>query len=57
MPASQVWTEIGRTSLGKHEATFQSSSIESPAAIAIPFQMQGIGDLLALRTHALEDRV
>ena len=45
-PANKIWTETGRASLEKKESSFISGANDSAAAIAVPFQMQGVGDLL-----------
>jgi len=46
LPATQLWTKTGEVSLEKNEPAFGNASSEQPAAIAVPFQMQGVGDLL-----------
>lgn len=46
VPAKQIWTESGETSLNEKSPSFISATPEQPAVIAVPFQMQGVGDLL-----------
>ncbi len=45
-PANQVWTEVGHESLDYHETKIQNASTQDPATIAVPFEMQGMGDML-----------
>jgi signal transduction histidine kinase/CheY-like chemotaxis protein len=45
-PAEDIWTEVGRQSLVEQESSFRKGEDSSPATIAVPFQMQGVGDLL-----------
>lgn len=45
-PAETIWTQAGRLSLESKETVFTNSQDNTPAAIAVPFQMQGVGDLL-----------
>ncbi len=45
-PATRIWTEVGLKSLDKNEMAFANTQSPNPATIAVPFQMQGVGDLL-----------
>jgi hypothetical protein len=44
--ASRVWTEVGKKSLADHETALTNASSQTPAAIAVPMQTQGVGDFL-----------
>ena len=44
--ASQVWTGTGLLSLARNEPLTSGAQQDSPAAMAVPMRMQGIGDLL-----------
>jgi signal transduction histidine kinase/DNA-binding response OmpR family regulator len=45
-PAAQVWTEAGTQSLESNALASSSAGQDQPAALAVPLQMQGVGDLL-----------
>jgi signal transduction histidine kinase/CheY-like chemotaxis protein len=45
-PASQVWTETAKNSLEKKELGLANATGNNPAAIAVPFKTQGVGDLI-----------
>jgi len=45
-PATQIWTEAGKNSLHLNELVLKNAVETEPAAIAVPMQMQGVGDLL-----------
>jgi len=45
-PAGQLWTETGKNSLEKSEFLLTNAAETTPATIAVPFQMQGVGELL-----------
>jgi K+-sensing histidine kinase KdpD/DNA-binding response OmpR family regulator len=55
-PASQLWTETGKNSLEKSELLLANASAKTPAAMAIPFQMQGVGDLILEIVDDAKDR-
>ena len=44
--ASQVWTKTGQHSLVQKEMSLTNATEDSPATIAFPLQMKGVGDLL-----------
>lgn len=45
-PATHPWTDLGNRSLNSSEIGIRNTSESDPAAIAVPLQMQGVGDLL-----------
>lgn len=45
-PATQVWTPTGQKSLKQNEFTYNHAQDNLPATLAVPFQMQGVGNLL-----------
>ncbi|NLG97870.1 MAG: GAF domain-containing protein [Chloroflexi bacterium] len=45
-PAMHPWTDLGKRSLNSSEIGIRNASGSDPAAIAVPLQMQGVGDLL-----------
>ena len=46
VPSTHIWTSAGEQSLVRREPAFEDSNPTHPATIAVPFQMQGVGDLL-----------
>lgn len=55
-PATSVWTEAGLRSLNQKEMALEHASEASPATIAYPLQMEGMGDLLLEIVDDSEDR-
>jgi len=44
--ATDIWTQVGSSSLQRNEPAMSSASRDIPAAMAVPMRMQGVGDLL-----------
>lgn len=55
-PANQIWTDLGKKSLGKNELSLANAAGEKPATMAMPFQMQGVGDLILEIVDDAKDR-
>ena len=56
LPATHIWTPAGEKSIENNEAIFENADEEHSATIAVPFQMQGIGDLLLEIVDESSDR-
>ncbi len=55
-PADQVWTETGKNSLKNNALLLENATEKTPAAIAAPFQTQGVGDLVLEIVDDTKDR-